>query len=118
MRLSLCILALVATLTGCSGGAPANNPSPAATTAQAPPTNAAPVAASSGSPAAAAAHAYPQGSIKKGDMVLCVVCAVNEGATEKEAAVETIDYEGKTYAFCNEEEKAQFISSPAKFAAK
>jgi YHS domain-containing protein len=106
-------LALAALLAGCSGGSPASSPSPApvATTAQAAPTAA-------GSPAtAAAAHAYPQGSVKKGDMALCVVCAVNEGATEKEAAVETIDYEGKTYAFCNEEEKAQFISTPAKFAA-
>ncbi len=114
MRSRLCILALATILSGCSGGAPAANPSPAATTAQA-----APTAAASGSPVAAAPpHAYPQGSIKKGDMALCVVCAINEGATEKEAAVETIDYEGKTYAFCNEEEKAQFISSPAKFAAK
>ena len=115
MRSRLCILALAALLSGCSGGAPAGNPSPAATTAQA-----APTAAASGSPVAATAapHAYPEGSIKKGNMALCVVCAINEGATEKEAAVETIDYEGKTYAFCNEEEKAQFISSPAKFAAK
>ena len=51
-------------------------------------------------------------------MAICVVCAVNEGSKEKEATVETIEYEGKAYAFCNEEEKAQFISSPAKFAAK
>lgn len=112
MRSKLCILGLVALLAGCSGGAPAGNPSPAATTAQA-----APTAAASGS-VAAAPHAYPQGSIKKGDMALCAVCAVNDGATEKEKAVEVIDYEGKTYSFCNEEEKAQFISSPAKFASK
>lgn len=112
MRSRLCILALMAILAGCSGGgAPTSSPSAGATTAQAAP-------ATSGSPAMAAAHSYAQGSIKKGDMALCAVCAVNDGATEKEAAVETIDYEGKTYAFCNEEEKAQFISSPAKFASK
>lgn len=113
MRSRLCILALAAILSGCSGGAPATTTSPnaAATTAQSGP-------AASGTPVASAAHSYPQGSVKKGDTALCAVCAVNEGATEKEAAVETIDYEGKTYSFCNEEEKAQFISSPAKFAAK
>jgi YHS domain-containing protein len=93
-------------LAGCTGDAQPS-PSPRATTAQ---------AATTGG--ATAAYAYPQGSIKKGDMALCVVCAVNDGATEKEAAAETIDYEGKTYSFCNEQEKAQFISTPAKFASK
>ena len=43
---------------------------------------------------------------------------MNEGATEEEVAAETIDYEGKTYMFCNESEKATFISAPAKFAVK
>lgn len=76
-----------------------------------------PVSASK-TPAATAAYAYETGSLKKGDMALCVVCVVKEGATATEEAVETLDYEGKTYAFCNEEEKAQFISSPEKFAAK
>lgn len=69
-------------------------------------------------PTATPAYAYKAGSIKKGEMALCTICVVNEGATATEPAVETIDYEGKTYAFCNEEEKAQFISSPTKFAAK
>lgn len=110
MRSRFCILALAASLAGCSGGAPASSPSPAATTAKVP--------EASGSPVAVAAHAYPQGSVKKGDMALCVICAVKEGATEKEAAREVLDYEGKTYAFCNESEKAEFISSPAKFASK
>ena len=110
MRPRLCILALTAILCGCSGGAPGSSPSPAATTALAPTPSATAVAS--------APHAYPQGSIKKGDMALCAVCAVNEGATAKEPAHETLDYEGKTYAFCNQDEKAQFISTPAKFASK
>jgi YHS domain-containing protein len=112
MRTKLCILAFAALLAGCSGGAPASSPSPRATTAQAAPP------AASGTPAVAAApHAYPQGSIKKGDMALCAVCAVNDGATEKEAAHEVIDYQGMTYSFCNENEKAEFISNPAKYVA-
>lgn len=112
MRSRFCILAIAAMLAGCAGGAPGSSPSPRATTAQAPPP------AASGTPAVAAApYAYPQGSIKKGDMALCVICAVKEGATEKEAAHEVIDYEGKTYSFCNESEKAEFISSPAKYVA-
>lgn len=78
----------------------------------------APSASVSKTPTATAAYAYEVGSVKKGDMALCTICVVNEGATATEPAVETIDYEGRTYAFCNEEEKAQFISSPTKFAAK
>ena len=105
MRFRLCILALAAILGGCSGGAGGSTPAP--TTAQ----TAAPAVA-------AAPHSYPQGSIKKGDQALCAVCSVNDGVTEKEAAAEVIDYQGKTYGFCNQEEKAQFISNPAKFAAK
>jgi YHS domain-containing protein len=100
MNKKIWILALwtITVLTGCSPSS--ESPSASAT------------------PAKAAPYAYDVGSLKKGDMALCVVCVVNEGATATEPAVETIDYEGKTYAFCNEEEKAQFISTPAKFAAK
>jgi len=76
-----------------------------------------PTAAASTAPTAVS-YAYDVGSIKKGDMAMCVVCVVNDGATEAEAAVETIDYEGKTYVFCSEQEKAQFISEPKKFASK
>jgi YHS domain-containing protein len=61
--------------------------------------------------------AYAQGSIKKGDKAHCVVCVVKEGSTEEEPVAETLDYKGKTYAFCNEKEKAEFISEPARFAA-
>jgi YHS domain-containing protein len=103
--------AAVALLLGCSGqggGGAASTPAASGTTAQ-----------SASTPTVAAApHAYAQGSKKKGDKALCAVCAVNEGATEEEVAVETIDYEGKTYTFCNESEKATFISTPAKFASK
>lgn len=73
---------------------------------------------------AASAHsaavkvAYELGSIKKGDKGHCVVCVVKEGSKKEEPIVETLDYKGKTYVFCNESEKAEFISDPAKYAAK
>jgi YHS domain-containing protein len=62
--------------------------------------------------------AYDEGSIKKGDKAHCVICVVKEGSKDEEAVAETLDYQGKTYAFCNENEKAEFISDPAKYAAK
>ena len=77
-------------------------------------------ASSSATPAAASSVkvAYDQGSIKKGDKAHCVVCVVKEGSREEEPVAEVLDYKGKTYAFCNEKEKAEFISDPAKYAAK
>lgn len=62
--------------------------------------------------------AYAVGSKKKGDSGLCVVCHTNEGTTEEETVAEVIDYQGKTYVFCNESEKAEFISNPGKYAVK
>lgn len=60
--------------------------------------------------------ANPKGSVKVGDQAVCVICNKNEGKTYKEPVAETLDYKGKTYAFCNEGEKAEFISDPAKYA--
>ena len=110
MKLKFWIIVVLAGILPCGCGHPPN------TAGQNPTPQNSPVVASTGSQAPP--HAYAQGSIKKGDLAICVVCAVNEGSTEKEPAHEVIDYEGKTYSFCNEEEKAQFISSPAKYAAK
>jgi YHS domain-containing protein len=42
-------------------------------------------------------------------------CAVKEGTSELEEVKATLDYQGKTYAFCSVDEKAEFISSPAKY---
>ena len=115
LKIKFWILIVIAGILPCGcGGHPPSGQSSAAKT---------PAAATAQTPAAAGqgnapAYAYSQGSIKKGDLAICVVCAVNEGSSEKEAAHEVLDFEGKTYAFCNEEEKAQFISSPAKFASK
>ncbi len=110
VSLSITLLTAV-TLAGCSGNPQATEvstqPTAQATTAQA-------TAAQAGS--ATVAHAYPEGSIKAGDSALCVVCAVDDGATEKEPAHEVLTYHGKTYAFCNEKEKAEFISNTAKYA--
>ena len=77
-------------------------------------------AGSSASPAAASSVkvAYDQGSIKKGDKAHCVVCAVKEGSRQEEPVAEVLDYKGKTYAFCNEKEKAEFISDPTKYIVK
>lgn len=69
-------------------------------------------------PAASAPTAYAQGTVKKGDMAVCVICAGHGEGGKEEKVAEVIDYEGKTYAFCNEAEKAEFISNPAKYAAK
>lgn len=76
-----------------------------------------PAATTSPSPAAVQV-AYALGTVKKGDQAHCVVCVVNEGSAKEEPVAEVLDYEGKTYAFCNESEKAEFISSPGKYAAK
>lgn len=59
--------------------------------------------------------AYELGSKKKGDKGVCVICNKKEGTTAEEEVVETLDYEGKTYVFCSEPEKAEFISDPKKF---
>lgn len=62
--------------------------------------------------------AYEIGSKKKGDMGVCVMCNAKEGTTAEEEVKDMIDYEGKTYLFCNESEKAEFISDPKKYAKK
>ncbi len=67
---------------------------------------------------AAVQVAYDLGSIKKGDKAHCCVCAADGQVHGEETVAETIDYEGKTYGFCNEAEKATFISDPSKFAKK
>lgn len=53
----------------------------------------------------------------KGDKAHCAVCFAKDGKTTEEEAKEVLDYKGKPYAFCNESEKAEFISDPAKYAA-
>lgn len=62
--------------------------------------------------------AYDLGSKKKGDKGICVICNAKEGTTAEEEVVQTLDYQGKTYIFCNESEKADFIADPAKYAKK
>jgi YHS domain-containing protein len=110
MKLLKLVSGLVVTaalLSGCNQSTP--TPTAASNT---------PTVSVTGTPAQAVAYAYELGSKKKGDTGLCVICVVNEGATEEEVAAETLDYEGKTYMFCNEAEKATFISETAKYAVK
>ncbi len=66
--------------------------------------------------ASAVKVAYDLGSIKKGDTANCVVCVAEGSGHGEEPAAETINYKGRTYAFCNQNEKADFISDPDKYA--
>ena len=79
-------------------------------------TEATPPATTSTPAATAVTTANAKGSVKVGDQAVCIVCAVKEGATAKEEVKAVLDYKDKTYAFCNDAEKAEFISEPAKFA--
>ena len=58
----------------------------------------------------------PLGTIEVGDQAVCTICAVENESHGVEEVKATLDYEGKTYAFCSEAEKADFISNPAKYA--
>lgn len=68
-------------------------------------------------PAGAAAPAKGKPAAKKPAKAVCTVCKVREGAKAKPEEVKaTINYKGKTYPFCDINEKAEFISNPAKYA--
>jgi YHS domain-containing protein len=47
---------------------------------------------------------------------VCVVCAKKTGKQELEPVHSSLVYKGKTYYFCEDKEKAEFISNPAKYA--
>ncbi len=99
----VCVAALAAAvLGGCGGGEQAEAPASGQP--------------SSAPKAAAVSRSVPVGPVKVGDKALCVICSVNEGTTEAEEVKQTLDYKGRTYAFCNESEKAEFISNPTKYA--
>jgi YHS domain-containing protein len=105
-------IAIIATLAalivaGCSNqeGGTATNTSPAATKEGAGTTG-----------ATLTAVAYDKGSKKVGDKGACAVCTINEGkVSAEEEAKAVLDYNEKTYVFCDEAEKADFISNPKKY---
>jgi YHS domain-containing protein len=105
--LMLCLVAVLAVgvLAGCSPKAEETTPA-----AQAPPGVSSPAGTTTVS------TGNPKGSVKVGDKAVCAICAVKEGTSEPEEVKEVLDYNGKTYAFCNLNEKAEFISAPAKYA--
>jgi YHS domain-containing protein len=70
-------------------------------------------AAKAASKTAAKAKAGKAGSPK---MAVCPVCAVKEGKKVPEPVKASLKYKGKTYYFCNLQDKAEFISNPAKYA--
>ena len=63
-------------------------------------------------PAKTVAKAKPKLPAK----AVCVVCAAKTGKKELEPVHSSLKYKGKTYYFCEEKEKAEFISNPAKYA--
>lgn len=106
----LSVLAVMGfSLAGC-GDKPAETTDTAAPGATAATTGTTPAATN------AATAGFPKGTVKVGDKALCVVCAVKEGTTAAEDVKATLDYKDRTYAFCNDAEKAEFISNPAKYA--
>lgn len=114
------VLLVLSGLAGCNPDKAADNTAPAnppTGTTSAPPTSGSPSTASSSTGATATAGA-PEGSIKVGDKAVCVICAAKEGTTALEEVKAVLNYKGKTYAFCNEGEKAEFISNPSKYAGK
>jgi hypothetical protein len=101
MRSTLVLLSIVVVVAGLAGCRPAD------TKDAAPPASVAAPPAPSEPPAATGA---PLGSIKVGDKAVCSACAAEGGEHGLEEVKATLDYQGKTYAFCSEAEKAQFIS--------
>ncbi len=93
-------------LAGCLGTRTTETPAPGSSSAATPSGSASPIAATGA----------PLGTVKVGDKAVCTVCARGGHTSEPEEVKATIDYKGKTYAFCSEAEKAEFISSPAKYA--
>lgn len=47
---------------------------------------------------------------------VCIVCATKSGKQELEPVHSSLNYKGKTYYFCEDKDKAEFISNPAKYA--
>src|SRR4051794_8994447 len=88
--------------------------SPAAPAA--PSTGSAPTTPSgaSGGTASAPAPAKGGGTAKLPKEAVCPVCAVKEGKRELEPVKASLVYKGKTYYFCNLDDKAEFISNPEK----
>lgn len=47
---------------------------------------------------------------------VCPVCAVKEGKKVMEPVKSSLKYKGKIYYFCDQKDKAEFISNPSKYA--
>ena len=47
---------------------------------------------------------------------LCVICVAKDGVRILEPVKDSIKYKGKTYYFCANGEKAEFISNPTKYS--
>jgi YHS domain-containing protein len=104
VALSVCILLM---MVGCNRDQAENTAAPAPSTGSATPrgeTGTAPVSTGA-----------PLGTIEVGDQAVCTICATENESHGVEEVKATLDYEGKTYAFCSEAEKAEFISNPAKY---
>lgn len=74
------------------------------------------LAAAKPAPKAKPAKPAAKSDAKLPKKAVCAVCSVKEGKKELEPVKASLKYKGKTYYFCNLDEKAEFISNPAKYA--
>lgn len=116
MKFRRTLVALAATIWALAGCSQAKDEAPAAPSATG--GTASSSATSGGAALPAVATGKPLGSIKVGDKAICAVCAVKEGTKSEEEVKAVLDYKGKTYGFCSLDEKAEFISNPAKYAGQ
>jgi YHS domain-containing protein len=110
MKMGMLVIASVLAagmLAGCGGEQQAESTVPAGNTAPTAP---------AGGTQTVAATGQPLGSVKVGDKAVCAVCSKGGHTSEPEETKAVLDYKGKTYAFCSEGEKAEFISNPTKYA--
>jgi YHS domain-containing protein len=113
MPFVICAVSVAALLLAGCGDKPADSTATPAPAAAASP----PAGGETSTGTAVVDTGKPLGSVKVGGRAVCAVCSVKEGTKEEEEVKATLDYQGKTYGFCNEGEKAEFISNPAKYVA-
>ena len=110
MALFLLATVMVLPLAGC-GEKPGDAPTPPATN----PAAGGPQTGGGGARTDATAATVTDGKQDLKEAV-CVVCAADGKPHGPEPVKASIEYKGKGYYFCDEAEKAEFISNPARYA--
>lgn len=126
-RFNWIVIAAVAALStsllvGCGEKEDTSQPAPPQVSVSTPPAPATGAGSSAGTEASTGTAAVKTAATVtegKKDLkeAVCVICAAKSGATAPEPVVASIEYKGKGYYFCNDSEKAEFISNPDKYAA-